>query len=210
MHVSHPLTLRFHLGVIQHMIQQNCLPEVISGSSGGSIVTAFMGLHTDDELMHLLQSNICDLHPPHRWMQEFCDQMRLLWHAGHIIDGDKFDATLQAYFGAWTFAEAYRRTGREINICITLSKGVDENASDHPLLMNHLSTPNVLIYSAVKASCSLPGLADPATVWEKRRNGASVPYQGHAKFVDGSLTADIPRGRLKEVLLVVNAEHCQC
>jgi len=48
------------------------------------------------------------------------------------------------------------RSGRHVNISIASStRGGQGGAS---VLLNHITTPNVLIYSAVAASCALPGI----------------------------------------------------
>ena len=70
------------------------------------------------------------------------------------------------YIGDWTFAEAFARTQRHVTISVSHSslagyKGAEE------LLLNHLTTPNVLIRSAVVASCSLPGILKPSHLLSK-------------------------------------------
>jgi hypothetical protein len=41
----------FHVGVLKALIESDVLPDVISGSSAGSIITAVAGTHTNQELM---------------------------------------------------------------------------------------------------------------------------------------------------------------
>lgn len=59
--------------------------------------------------------------------------------------------------GDTTFAEAYQRTGRILNITTTPSS---RSGAPSPLL-NYLTAPNVVIWSAILASCSLPQLIHP-------------------------------------------------
>ena len=40
----------FHIGVVKALLESNLLPNVISGSSAGSLVTAVLGTHTDEQL----------------------------------------------------------------------------------------------------------------------------------------------------------------
>ena len=42
--------------------------------------------------------------------------------------------------------------------------------------MNYLTSPNVLVWSAVVASCAIPGMFDPVTLMTKMDNGQVVPY----------------------------------
>jgi hypothetical protein len=40
----------YHLGVCKALFEANCLPSVITGTSGGAIIAAMIGVHSDDEL----------------------------------------------------------------------------------------------------------------------------------------------------------------
>lgn len=48
----------YHMGVVRCMLEQQCLPSVVSGTSGGSIVAAFMAIHTDSELLALISPKV--------------------------------------------------------------------------------------------------------------------------------------------------------
>lgn len=41
----------YHMGIVRVLIEQQCLPRVISGTSGGSIVAGIISIYTDKELM---------------------------------------------------------------------------------------------------------------------------------------------------------------
>jgi predicted acylesterase/phospholipase RssA len=60
--------------------------------------------------------------------------------------------TVVADVGQWTFQEAFDRTGRIINITVA-----PMNRYDPPRLLNYLTAPHVCIWSAVIASCAIPG-----------------------------------------------------
>jgi predicted acylesterase/phospholipase RssA len=74
-----------------------------------------------------------------------------------------------------TFAEAFERTGRHVTISVSASalSGI-EGAEE--LLLNHVTTPNVLIRSAVMASCSLPLLFKPNRLLAKKSSGEIGPF----------------------------------
>jgi TAG lipase/steryl ester hydrolase/phospholipase A2/LPA acyltransferase len=187
------------MGVVRCMIENSCLPSVVSGTSGGSIVAAFMAIHTNEELLGLINPRISNLHKPHRWFDSPIHQAIHFAKHGYIIDFVKFDATVKAYFGLYTFEEAYRRTNRPVNICIVASSRGRGSGGGSMTLLNHLTAPRVLVYSAVVASCALPGLAAPVTLMSKASDGSIVPYLANTTFVDGSLKADIPTQRLSEL-----------
>jgi TAG lipase/steryl ester hydrolase/phospholipase A2/LPA acyltransferase len=41
----------FHTGVVKALLEQDLLPNVISGSSAGSVTAAMLGTHSDEELV---------------------------------------------------------------------------------------------------------------------------------------------------------------
>lgn len=51
----------YHLGVIQALLKEGLLPRVISGSSAGSIITAMLGVKTDEELQRVLELGTMNL-----------------------------------------------------------------------------------------------------------------------------------------------------
>ena len=71
--------------------------------------------------------------------------------------------------GDLTFREAYDRTHRNINVVVT------HPAHNIPTLLNHLTSPNVLLWSAAAASCSQPGLYAPVPLMVKDLAGNIVP-----------------------------------
>ncbi len=54
-----------------------------------------------------------------------------------------------------TFGEIYLKYGWNLNITVT-----DFSNADESRLLNYLTTPNVLVWSAVVASCAIPGMFD--------------------------------------------------
>lgn len=65
-------------------------------------------------------------------------------------------------------------------------------------MINYLTGPNVIIWSAVCASCSLPLVYGSNDLLCKNVNGEIVKYIEGSKFVDGSIGADIPQAKVAE------------
>jgi TAG lipase/steryl ester hydrolase/phospholipase A2/LPA acyltransferase len=63
-------------------------------------------------------------------------------------------------------------------------------------LLNAIASPNVYIREAVMASCAVPGVFPPVTLAAKDHHGARKPYLSNRKWVDGSVTHDLPAKRL--------------
>ena len=64
-----------------------------------------------------------------------------------------------------------------------------------------MTAPNVLIWSAVSASCAIPNVYAPVQLMCKKENGKIVPLLPTAnhKYIDGSVDADVPMQRLSEL-----------
>ncbi|RYG40932.1 hypothetical protein EON68_03650, partial [archaeon] len=68
----------------------------------------------------------------------------------------------------------------------------------HSLVLNYLTAPRVLIWSAVAASCALPGLMRSVTLMAKDFAGHTVPFHavGSVQTIDGSMASDIPASEM--------------
>jgi hypothetical protein len=73
-----------------------------------------------------------------------------------------------------------------------------------PRLLNYISSPNVIIWSAVAASCSVPFLFTPASILAKDPfTGEPVPWNPSPQlWIDGSVDNDLPMTRLSEMFNV--------
>jgi NTE family protein len=90
-----------------------------------------------------------------------------------------------------TFQEAYELTGRHLNVSIAPAEHHQTSR-----LLNAIASPNVYIREAVLASCAVPGIYPPVTLMAKNHKGERIPYLPNRKWVDGSVTNDLPSKRL--------------
>jgi len=113
-------------------------------------------------------------------------------------DTEHFRRCCRVNIGDFTFQEAFDRTGRILNIIVS-----PQNRSDPPRLLNYLTSPHVLVWSAAVASSSLPGVFEPNKLLVKDANGVER-YESAtlASFVDGSMEADLPMQQLSEMFNV--------
>ena len=86
-----------------------------------------------------------------------------------------------------TFREAYKRTGRVLNVSC-----IPSDPHSPTILANHLTSPDCVIWSAVLASAAVPGILNPVMLMTKKRDGTLAPYSFGHKWKDGSLRTDIP------------------
>ena len=153
----------YHLGIVKCLIEQEVMPSVISGTSGGSIIAAMCAINTNEALINnYIKPDISSRYGV-SWFDPLLDQLYNFITTGYLSKSEKVANAARLYYGDITFGEAYEKTGRVVNISVTTRTAT----GSHPLLLNYLSTPSVLLWSAVVASCALPGLIHLKSLWSK-------------------------------------------
>ena len=191
-----------HIGVLKTLWEARLLPRIISGASAGSIVCAAICTRTDEDIPELL-ANFCDGDLAVFEAEGNEDSVlrraaRFLKH-GALFDISHLTRVMRDLLGEMTFQEAYNRTRKILNICVS-SAGLYEL----PRLLNYITAPNVLIWSAVAASCSVPLIFSAASILAKDpTTGEAVPWNpSPQRWIDGSVDNDIPMIRLAEMFNV--------
>lgn len=178
----------FHLGVIKTLFEHKLLPQVISGSSAGSIFAAVLGTHSDEELSFIFSEEMLldplQLNKNKRLKRLFREQ----------VDAVSLSLTLEAIIPDITFQEAYEKTGRMISVTIA---PIEEHQTSR--LMNAVTSPNVYVRTAVMASCAVPGVFPSVMLMAKNVYGESQPYLPDRRWVDGAVTDDLPAKRLSRL-----------
>jgi TAG lipase/steryl ester hydrolase/phospholipase A2/LPA acyltransferase len=119
-----------------------------------------------------ITSNIYDVLTGHRRAKDIL-----------LSDTEHFRECCKANIGNFTFQEAFDRTGRILNIIVS-----PQNRSDPPRLLNYLTSPHVLVWSAAVASSSLPGVFEPNKLLVKNTDGTERSESAtQASFIDGSM-----------------------
>ncbi|KAF1831884.1 hypothetical protein BDW02DRAFT_600453 [Decorospora gaudefroyi] len=178
-----------HLGVVKALHLRGLLPRIIAGTATGALVAALVGVHTEDELLEFLTGTNIDLtaftNRPYRnrtggttWAGTLIRRVKRWWKEGHFLDVGVLEEVLRANVGDLTFEEAYARTKRVLNITVTTSSG-----GGVPNLLNYLTAPNVLIWSAALASnaTSSSTLYHSVTMMCKDEAGNIVPWSPASK-----------------------------
>jgi NTE family protein len=176
----------FHLGVTKALLEQELLPSVISGASAGAFVAAMLGTHSPSELLARIDS-----HPVVKAYEELAEGDVDAMKGKRRIGLQELREAIERMIPDYTFHEAFVRTGRQINISVSPAE-IHQSAR----LLNAITSPSVLIRDAVLASCSIPGIFPPVTLHAKGRDGVRRPYVPSRKWVDGSISADLPERRL--------------
>lgn len=176
----------YHLGVVKALLEENLIPGIISGSSMGAIVAGCVCTKTDSELKEMFDNpgNV------HKTAIRFFSPEEIK-NKNSILDPEKLMEHIEANVGDYTFLEAFRKTGRTLNVTVSATRKMQK-----PRILNHISTPNLLVRQSVFASCALPGIFPPVTLLAKNRNGEVVPYMESETWIDGSVHLDIPMQRI--------------
>ncbi|KAJ1910169.1 Lipase 5 [Tieghemiomyces parasiticus] len=188
-----------HAGVLKCLHETHLLPRVISGSSAGSIMAAMLCTRTDDQVEDLLQLRSLNLEliDPAEVGRPWDCLGRLLKN-GALYSNRALIRSLRDNIGELTFLEAYNRTRRILNITVTTSTTYE---TQH--LLNYLTAPNVLIWSAAAASCAAPLIFAPGPILAKDKAGDYVPWgPADTEWIDGSVQNDLPMQRLAELFNV--------
>lgn len=176
----------FHLGVCKTLLEENMLPTVISGASAGSFVAAVLGTHSRADVMARLQPNsMADV------MSEFEESERDVIQGRRQIGLDALRHSVEQLIPDVTFEEAYEISGLKINVSISPAEQHQRSR-----LMNAVTSPNVFVREAVLASCAIPGIFPAVQLAAKDVNGQRRPYVASRRWVDGSVTDDLPAKRL--------------
>lgn len=186
----------YHLGVAKALLDNSVLPQVITGTSAGSLIAALICVRTDDELRAVLRPELSSkLTACGNPTSHILTTLKRILKLGVLFDADEWaEKTQWITKGSTTFLEAYKRTGRILNIT-----AVPMESHSPPKLLNYLTTPDTVIWTAVLASSAVPGILKPVVLLNKTPDGRCVPYMGGGhKWRDGSLRTDIPLTELQQ------------
>ncbi len=172
--------LYFHVGVARALLEEDLLPSVMSGSSGGSIIGSIVCSHTDDELRDLLNADT------------FLQQAPEASKKAGIMDPVDLEEVLSQYLpDDLTFQKSFEKTGRAMNVSIAPAE-----THQNSRLLNATTSPSVLMRSAVMASAAVPGIFPPVTLQALDDDGQRMSYLPSRRWVDGSVSDDMPAKRL--------------
>lgn len=168
----------YHLGIVKGLVETGCLPRVISGSNTGAIVAAYLccsGEFNPSALDFSVFSAKAKLPG-----SSFRRRLRRLWEEGTVMDVNILLEFAKTNVGEMTFLEAYQKTGFILNIQVLH----DEGEGDPPSawLLNYLSAPNVLVYTAAVRSCSTRFFYKPVELLCKSLNGEVMHFDIPAYF----------------------------
>ncbi|MDX1589210.1 MAG: patatin-like phospholipase family protein [Oleiphilaceae bacterium] len=175
----------YHMGVTRALWQQHLLPSVIAGSSMGAIVAGGICSRDPSELEVLFQQPESIHREAFRWRRA-----GEAWRRRHLMDPQQLLAHIRSNVGRISFREAAEHSGRSLNISVSPTR-----TRQKPRLLNDLASPEVMIDSALLASCAVPGIYPPVRLRARDGDG-DKPYMATEKWIDGSVHGDLPLMRM--------------
>ena len=160
----------YHFGVVKALLEADLLPDVITGTSGGALIAALTATRTNEELKQLLVPALAN-------KIDACSEPITTWFPRYWKTGARFDSVDWARRCSWftrgslTFREAYERTGRILNVSC-----IPADPHSPSMLLNYLTAPDCVIFTAVIASAAVPGILNPVVLMMKTRDGHLTPY----------------------------------
>ena len=176
----------FHTGVCKALLEQDLMPKVLSGSSAGAIMTAMLGTSKPSDILGLLKGENFFSEALH--FRKFSE---ILKGNGGLADVKYLKKFLVENLGNITFEEALQTSGLNVNVAVA-----PYEASQEARIMNAYTSPDLLVWSAVLASCAVPILFPPVKLTSKRHDGQFTPYMAETRWVDGSVRSDFPQQKM--------------
>ncbi|KAH9998053.1 hypothetical protein F4779DRAFT_606154 [Xylariaceae sp. FL0662B] len=213
-----------HLGVVKALFLQGLLPRIITGTATGALIASLVSIHTEDELPDVLKGGGIDLSAfeihgrqvhkdHHQWaplvgssLETLVRRIIRFCREGYFLDVKVLEECVKANVGDLTFEEAYHRSKRVLNITVAT-----EEQGGIPTLLNYITAPNVLIWTAAVASnASTPSLygSKQTTVLCKDVHGNIVPWAPANTFRPWTHASD--KGRkspLSRIAQLFNVNH---
>ena len=182
--------LFFHIGVAKTLWQHGLLPAILSGSSGGAVVGSIVSTNVEKDLARIFE-------PENLAYEIERDEglfRRLTLFAPEVARVEDVREALYRQIPDITFLEALELSGRHLNVSIAASEKHQTSR-----LLNAITTPNVYVREAVMASTAVPGFFPAVGLAAKNDAGERQPYMPNRRWVDGSISHDIPAKRLARV-----------
>jgi NTE family protein len=179
--------LYFHVGVAKALWNEQLLPDIISGSSGGSLVGSIICTHTDEELNEIFDSELLATKVT---PTGFINRFMSIFKSERVTVEDIWGA-LEEFIPDLTFQDSFELTGRHMNVSVAPAGNHQKSR-----LLNADTSPNVYMREAVLASTAIPGFFPPVVLMAKNDKGERQAYHGSRKWVDGSISDDLPAKRL--------------
>ncbi|KAF2212291.1 hypothetical protein CERZMDRAFT_41800, partial [Cercospora zeae-maydis SCOH1-5] len=198
-----------HIGVVKALLEEGLLPSIVCGASAGSIVGSVLCTHKRDVIVSKLE----ELQAGDLKVFQSDEEMPGWVGAGvNLLKGEpafrvsNLCRVMRNLLGDITFKEAYNLTQMVLNIHVSC-----KDKHNVPRLLNYITSPHVVIWTAVATSCALPFVFEaPGLKCKNPVTGVIEPWGPlDHKYIDGSIQGDLPSATLERMFNVNNFIACQ-
>lgn len=163
---------KFHFGLMKALHEHDLFPRTVCGSSIGSLTAATICARPFEDLKNIFDPELIFKKPILGWVSpNWWQTISCHLQGKPILDQKVIREYAQHMIGEYTFSDIHSKFGWNLNITVT-----DFSNADGARLLNYLTAPNVLVWSACVASCAIPGMYPSADLLMRTESGQNVPY----------------------------------
>lgn len=198
-----------HIGVVKALLEAGLLPNIVCGASAGSIVGSVLCTQKRDiiaDKLEELQNGDLKVFQSDDEMQGWTGAFVNIARGDSAFRVSNLCRVMRNLLGDITFKEAYNYTQMVLNIHVSCKE-----KHNLPRLLNYITSPNVIIWTAVASSCALPWVFEAPGLKCKNPTTGKIEPWGHLdhKYIDGSIQGDLPSEILERLFNVNNFIACQ-
>jgi TAG lipase/lysophosphatidylethanolamine acyltransferase len=162
----------FQVGVVKALNDADVLPNVIFGSGSGALVAAVTCCTDDVTQYYSIDTINFSAFDKRGQRGSLSRKLKRFWTEGTLMDVSVLLQFAKDNLGELTFLEAYEQTGRVLNIHVEKFQPASKRHASW--LLNYLTAPDVLVYTAAVASCATYGLYAPVDLLQRMPDGRIV------------------------------------
>lgn len=162
-----------HLGVVRALYNTGMLPKIICGSYIGALVASLFCVQEPARLGEILTGEGINFDAFYRTGSKgsFRRKLTRLLKYGRLFDIRVLEQCAHNNIGDITFKEAYLKSGLVLNITVYAKR-----KHEVPVLLNYLTSPDLIIWTAACASCATPGIYEQVMLLAKGEDGSIYPW----------------------------------
>lgn len=186
-----------HLGVVKALHERSMMPQIVCGSYIGALVASLICVQAKDRLAAILSGEGIDFEAFYRngSTGSFRRRLTRFLKYGRLFDIRVLEECARANIGDITFKEAYERSGLILNITVYAKR-----KHEVPVLLNYLTSPDLVIWTAACASLATPGIYEEVILLCKREDGTIQPWHPSAvRLEPARMIQEAPVKRLTEL-----------
>lgn len=186
-----------HLGVVKALHERHLMPKIFCGSYIGALVASLICVQEPGKLEEILrgQSIRFDAFYRNGSQGSFRRKLTRLLKHGRLFDIRVMEECARHNIGDITFKEAFQRSGLILNITVYAKR-----RTEVPVLLNYLTAPDMVIWTAACASLATPGIYDEVMLLSKKEDGTIYPWHPSAVRLESArMVQEMPVKRLTEL-----------